>query len=103
MRYADSPTAKRHKEVHGDCAYDDFIDQWKAKDFDADKMAKLFRRAGAKYIVPVSKHHDGVTLWDAPETNGRNTVHRGPKRDLIKEWADACDKEDLKFGVYYST
>jgi alpha-L-fucosidase len=103
MRYPESATAKRHKEVHGGCAYDDFIDQWSAKDFDAGKMAKLFRRAGAKYIVPVSKHHDGVTLWDAPGTNGRNTVHRGPKRDLIKEWADACDQEDLKFGVYYST
>lgn len=44
-----------------------------------------------------------MTLWDAPGTGERNTVHRGPKRDLIDEWAQACKKEDVKFGVYYST
>lgn len=115
MRFPNGPTAKHHKEVYGDAPYDDFLDAWTAKSFNAQEMVKLFAKAGAKYVVPVSKHHvrssnrghidkqDGVTLWDAPGTGDRNTVHRGPKRDLIKEFADACSTEGLKFGVYYST
>ncbi|RSH76635.1 uncharacterized protein EHS24_005381 [Apiotrichum porosum] len=103
MRFPDGPTAEHHRKVYNDAPYDDFLDTWKAKDFDADKLVRMFKRAGARYVVPVSKHHDGVTLWDAPGTGERNTVHRGPKRDLIDEWAQACKKEDVKFGVYYST
>lgn len=43
---------------------------------------ELVAATGAGYLVPTTKHHDGVTLWDAPGTGGRNTVHRGPHRDL---------------------
>jgi len=53
-------------------------------------------------VIPTSKHHDGVTLWDAPGTGARNTVHRGPKRDLLAEIAEAVRREGLRFGVYYS-
>lgn len=42
-------------------------------------------------------------MWDAPETGSRNTVHRGPKRDIVDEFAKATKKQNLKFGVYYST
>ncbi|NKF32194.1 alpha-L-fucosidase, partial [Pseudomonas sp. BGM005] len=48
------------------------------------------------------KHHDGVALWDAPGTGDRNTVARGPKRDLIGEFRDAADERGIRFGVYYS-
>lgn len=52
--------------------------------------------------MPTTKHHDGVTLWDAPETGERNTVHRGPKRDIVAELADATRRAGLVFGAYYS-
>jgi alpha-L-fucosidase len=75
---------------------------WKAEKFNPDEWAKLFAYAGAQYIVPLSKHHDGITLWDAPGTGTRNTVHRGPKRDIIGDLAVAVRKAGLRSAVYYS-
>ncbi len=102
IRIEGSPAQAHHKEVHGDRPYDDFLDLWKAEHFDPADWAKLFKHAGAGYVVPTTKHHDGIALWDAPETGDRNTVHRGPKRDLIQALADATRAEGLRFGVYYS-
>lgn len=80
IRIEGSPAAEHHKEVHGDAPYDDFLDQWDPAAFDPAAWADLFRRAGADYVVPTTKHHDGITLWDAPGTGDRNTVRRGPHR-----------------------
>lgn len=126
MRFPGGPGEEHHKKHYGNASYDDFLDRWQAKDFKADEMVKVFAKAGARYVIPVTKHHvschrvlplkcllekkcdssqikDGITLWDAPGTGTRNTVHRGPRRDLVDEFAKACDEEGLKFGVYYST
>lgn len=102
MRIAGSPTAERHREVHGDAPYDDFLDQWTAAQFDPDDWASLFAEAGADLVIPTTKHHDGVALWDAPGTGRRNTVHRGPRRDLVAEIAASTRAAGLRFGVYYS-
>lgn len=52
------PTAEHHAKTYGkDTPYDKFLDMWSAKDFDANALVKLFKEAGASYIVPVSKHH----------------------------------------------
>ena len=102
IRIEGSPAAEHHREVHGDAPYDDFLDQWDTSDFDPAAWADLFRRAGADYVVPTTKHHDGVTLWDAPGTGDRNTVHRGPQRDLVGEIATAVTEAGMRFGVYYS-
>lgn len=103
IRIEGSPARAHHAEVHGGMPYDDFLDAWRAEQFDADEMVHLFARAGARYVVPTTKHHDGITLWDAPETHGRNTVARGPQRDLVAEFARATRAAGLRFGVYYST
>ena len=102
IRVEGSPAAEHHREVHGDAPYDDFLDQWDTSDFDPAAWADLFRRAGADYVVPTTKHHDGVTLWDAPGTGDRNTVCRGPQRDLVGEIATAVTEAGMRFGVYYS-
>lgn len=102
VRIEGSPTWKHHQEVYGGAPYDNFLDMWKAENFDPDNWVDLFARAGARYVVPTTKHHDGITLWDAPGTGTRNTVHRGPKRDLIADLAGATKKRGLHFGVYYS-
>ncbi|HEY0237980.1 MAG TPA: alpha-L-fucosidase [Friedmanniella sp.] len=102
IRIPGSPAARHHAEVHGDAPYDAFLDAWTAQDFDPSDWARLFARAGAEYVIPTSKHHDGVALWEAPGTGARNTVHRGPRRDLLAEIADAVRAEGLRFGVYYS-
>ena len=102
IRIEGSPAAEHHREVHGDAPYDDFLDRWDTSAFDPAAWADLFRRAGADYVVPTTKHHDGVTLWDAPGTGDRNTVRRGPQRDLVGEIASAVTDAGLRFGVYYS-
>lgn len=102
MRIPGSPTADHHREVYGDAPYDGFLDQWTADQFDPDDWASLFAEAGADLVIPTTKHHDGVALWDAPGTGDRNTVHRGPRRDLVGEIATATRAAGLRFGVYYS-
>ena len=102
IRIEGSPAREFHKKNFNDCDYDDLLDLWKAEKFNPDEWAKLFAYAGAQYIVPLSKHHDGITLWDAPGTGTRNTVHRGPKRDIIGELAVAVRKAGMRSAVYYS-
>jgi alpha-L-fucosidase len=102
IRIAGSPAEQHQQEVFGGAPYDDFLDQWKAESFEPAGMADLFRRAGARYVIPTTKHHDGITLWDAPGTGDRNTVRRGPGRDLVGEIAAATRAAGMRFGVYYS-
>jgi alpha-L-fucosidase len=99
-----SPTYERHRRLYGeDFPYDRFIEQWKAEKFNPDAWLRLFKEGGAKYFVQVSKHHDGVALFDT-KTTDRSTVELGPHRDFVKELFDAADRGHygLKRGLYYS-
>src|SRR5688572_21619298 len=97
-----------HAKNYGkDFSYQNFAPQFTAELFNADQWASLFARAGVKYVVPTSKHHEGFALWpsaEASRTWGRpwNSREIGPKRDLMQELADATRKQGLKFGFYYS-
>lgn len=92
-----------HKRVYGENArYEDFAGQWKAELFDPEKWAKLFKRAGAKYLVLVSKHHDGFCLWPSRYSWNWNSVDIGPHRDIVGELLDAAERNGIKRGVYYS-
>ena len=102
IRIPGSPAAEHQSEVYGGAPYDDFIDQWDPVDFDPEAFIALVKSTGARYFVPTTKHHDGVTLWDAPGTDGRNTVARGPHRDLVGAFERATRAAGLRFGVYYS-
>ncbi|MBL9190969.1 MAG: alpha-L-fucosidase [Opitutaceae bacterium] len=87
--------------------YMDFAPRFTAELFDAAQWVDLFARAGIKYVVPTSKHHDGFALWpsaEATRTWGRpwNALEIGPRRDLMKELADASRARGLRFGFYYS-
>ncbi|MFJ5177289.1 alpha-L-fucosidase [Streptomyces griseoviridis] len=102
IRIDGSPAGRHHEETYGGADYDTFLDLWKAEAFDADAVMDLVAATGARYFVPTSKHHDGVALWEAPGTGDRNTVRRGPERDLIGEFRDAAERRGIRFGVYYS-
>ncbi|MEP5340782.1 MAG: alpha-L-fucosidase [Algibacter sp.] len=82
--------------------YAKLLDTWNPKNFDANKIVKLAKKAGMKYLVVTTKHHEGFCLWNSEYTNFdiANTPMKG--RDFIKELADACKKEDIHFGTYYS-
>ena len=71
-------------------------------DFDAQKIVSTAKAAGMKYIVITAKHHEGFCLFDTDATD-YNVMDTTPfKRDIIKELADECAKEGIRFGVYYS-
>ncbi len=95
------------KNYGADFDYRDFAPGFTAELFDARQWADLFTRAGVKYVVPTSKHHEGFALWpsaEASRTWGRpwNAAEIGPKRDLMRELADATRAAGLKFGFYFS-
>ncbi|QNK55024.1 alpha-L-fucosidase [Paenibacillus sp. PAMC21692] len=78
--------------------YKDFIPMFKAEKFDADEWVSLFKQSGAKFFVPVAEHHDGFPMYDCPFTDW-NAARMGPKRDVIRELADAARRQHLVFGV----
>jgi len=70
--------------------------------FDADAWAALAKRAGMRYMIITSKHHDGFAMFHS-QTDRYNITGATPfRRDPIRELADACRRQGLKFGVYYS-
>ena len=70
--------------------------------FDAKEWVSIAKRAGMKYMVITSKHHDGFCLFDTDQTD-YNVMDASPfKRDIIRELATECKKEGIRFGVYYS-
>lgn len=71
-------------------------------DFDARKIAGLAKKAGMKYIIITSKHHDGFAMFDSA-CDSFNIVDATPfARDPMKELAEACKEQGLGFGFYYS-
>ncbi|KAF9075445.1 glycoside hydrolase family 29 protein [Rhodocollybia butyracea] len=100
-----NPTWVHHLETYGpNIIYDDFISNFTASKFNASAWVDLFDRAGAKYFVQVTKHHDGFALFDTGNTTRRSSVNFGPKRNLLKELFDtaAIEKPNLHRGTYYS-
>jgi alpha-L-fucosidase len=78
--------------------YKNFIPKFTADKWDPDAWATLFKKAGAKYVVPTAQHHDNFSLWDS-QVNPWNAKAMGPKRDLIGDLAKAVRAQGLKFGV----
>lgn len=102
VRIAQSPTWRRHQQVFGTGrSYEDLADLWQPEAFDARWLVGELTGAGARYIIPTTKHHDGFCLWDTA-TTGFNSARRGPRRDLIAELHTATRQAGARFGVYFS-
>ncbi len=69
--------------------------------YDPDAWVKLFKLAGAKYVVFTTKHHSGFCMWDTATTdfNIMNTPHN---KDIVAPLVAACRKNGLKVGFYFS-
>jgi alpha-L-fucosidase len=96
-----SPEFKHHIATYGPqntFGYKDFIPMFKAEHFDPTAWARLFREAGAKYVVPVAEHHDGFPMYQSELTDWC-AGKMGPKRDVIGELAQAIRAEGLHFGA----
>ncbi|MCR4594314.1 MAG: alpha-L-fucosidase [Clostridiales bacterium] len=90
---------KHHLKTYGPqdkFGYKDFIPMFKAENFSAEKWVDLFKRAGAKYVMPVCEHHDGFAMYDS-ELNPWNAKRMGPCRDVAGELKAECEKQGLTF------
>lgn len=91
-----------HLKISIDDYKKDVVGNFNPSSFDAELWAKTAKEAGMKYMVMTTKHHDGFALFNS-KTSDYNIVSATPfGRDVIKELSDACRKEGLKFGIYYS-
>ena len=81
--------------------YEKLADRFKPKPNAARAWAKLARKAGMKYMVMTTKHHEGFCLWDSQQTD-YNAARRGPGRDLVREYVEAAREFGLEVGFYYS-
>lgn len=82
--------------------YAGIADDFNPVDFDAKAWVKAAKRAGMKYIVYTTKHHDGFAMYRS-DCSDYNIVKRTPfGRDPLKELAEACKEEGIRLGLYYS-
>ena len=104
VRLAGSPTRRHHDATYGaDFSYDDFAPAFEtaSASADLDTLAQLCRRAGARYVVLTTKHHDGYCLWPTALVHPRRgSYHSG--RDLVGDLTEAVRSQGLRMGLYYS-
>lgn len=98
-----SGSAENQRAFWAGMPYEDFrsyfeegLKQWRPQDW-----AGLFAEAGARYVVLVTKHHDGYCLWPSDVRNP-NQAGWTSTRDIVGELAAAVRERGMKFGVYYS-
>ena len=84
--------------AHKDFGYKDFIPMFKAEKFDPNAWAALFKKAGAKYVVPVAEHHDGFQMYRSNISHW-NAYEMGPKRDIVGELKAAVEAQGMTLGV----
>ncbi len=75
--------------------------QFNPTQFNADEFVRIAKDAGMKYMVLTSKHHEGFAMFKSSDPF--NVVDATPyKRDIVKALSEACKKQGMHFGLYYS-
>jgi len=83
--------------------YAKYADQFNPKSFNADEWASIAKSAGMKYMVMVTRHHDGFAMWNSPSSYRHyNSMETAAHRDFVAAYTAACRKAGLSVGLYYS-
>jgi alpha-L-fucosidase len=106
VRIPGSPTEAYDREHYGPHHdYYQFAETFnqESREWKPDEWAKVFREAGAKYVVLTSKHHEGFTLWPSAVPNPTLPADRQhAERDIVGELTAAVRKQGMRMGLYYS-
>jgi alpha-L-fucosidase len=105
LRIPGSAVQHYHAEKFGaDFAYEQFAAGFneQSRRWDPDAWADVFQRAGARYVVLVTKHHDGFLLWPSQHLNPRRPDYHAA-RDIVGELQRSVMARGLMMGCYYSS
>lgn len=86
-------------------SYEDYMKQLKgftASKYNPQSWADLIKETGARYAVITTKHHDGVALWPTKQSHFNVKDNTPAKRDLLRPFYQALDKDGIKRGAYFS-
>ena len=84
-----------HPSTNG---FKEVIRDWKAEQFDPDKLLAFYKKNGARYFMAMASHHDNFDNFNS-KYQPWNSVAIGPHKDLIGGWAAAARKNGLRFAV----
>lgn len=105
LRIKGSPAYEYHAKTYGrDFDYYRFADDFNRElvNWSPGSWADLFAQVGAKYVVLVTKHHDGFLLWPSEHPNPRMPeLHAS--RNVVKELTDEVKARGMRMGYYYSS
>lgn len=101
--YKEHIAHENHLKRYGhpsEVGYKEVLRDWNPDKLDPDALTELYKKAGARFLIIQGVHHDNFDLWDS-QYHPWNSVNIGPKRDFLKEWANACRKNNIRFGVTF--
>lgn len=94
---------KNHLKRYGhpsEAGYKEVLRDWNPTKLDPEYLTKLYQKAGARFLMIQGVHHDNYDLWNS-QYHPWNSVNIGPKRDILREWGDACRKYNMRYGVTF--
>ena len=102
-RHANRPwDINQHGPRTDDPDYDNYYKRFNPTKYDAEAWVRLAEEAGMKYMVLISKHHDGFAQFDSRLTD-YDIMATPYGKDIVRQFVDACHRHGLKVGLYYST
>jgi len=85
-----------------DPVYDNYYKQFNPTKYNAEEWVRFAKESGMKYMVLIAKHHDGFAQFDS-KVSDYDIMASPYGKDIIRAYADACHKQGMKLGLYYST
>lgn len=97
------PAYHNHLQRYGhpsEVGYKEVLRNWNPEKLDPKRLTELYKKAGARFLMIQGVHHDNYDLWNS-RYHPWNSVNIGPKRDMLREWADACRDQGMRYGVTF--
>jgi alpha-L-fucosidase len=92
---------QNHEKIPANEYRERYFDKFNPDLYDPKEWAAQAKKAGMKYVVLTSRHHDGFALWDSKYSDYKAT-NTPAKKDLLKPFVEAFRAEGIKVGFYFS-